>query len=326
MLPKLSKFMFLFVLIGTAFCQNRNLFTGKWTESDIREMLLSAEEFRFIPKAGDRNDWEAIPATVRNDYIARSEQYSGASWVTPKASMFLDFVRNGNRSRYQGVRGGRRNQLQALVLGECMEGKGRFLDDIVNGVWTICEETYWGVPAHVGMQERGPGLPDVTEPTVDLFAAETGMQLAWTYYLVGAQLDSISPLIGERIRYEIGRRILDPCLERQDFWWMGYGGRIVNNWNPWICSNWLTTVLILEEDSGRRRAEPLAEEDGSVGVEESRHGDGAARRQRRRRSAEEGRGRARRQERLDRGGAGAGRHATAVATRTGVGGNRARKS
>ncbi len=132
-----------------------------------------------------------------------------------------------------------------------MEGKGRFLDDIMNGVWAICEETYWGVPAHVGLQKKGSGLPDVTEPTVDLFAAETGMLIAWTYYLVGDQLSKISPLITERMRYEVERRIISVNLDRHDFWWMGFD-RTVNNWNPWICSNWLTAVLVFEEDSSRR--------------------------------------------------------------------------
>jgi hypothetical protein len=76
--------------------------------------------------------------------------------------------------------------------------------------------------------------------------------LAWTDYLVGDELDTISPLIRERIRYEVDRRVISVNLERRDFWWMGFGGRVVNNWNPWICSNWLTSVLILEKDSERR--------------------------------------------------------------------------
>jgi hypothetical protein len=33
---------------------------------------------------------------------------------------------------------------------------------------------------------------------------------------------------------------------------MGFGGRVVNNWNPWICSNWLAAVLILEKNEARR--------------------------------------------------------------------------
>jgi hypothetical protein len=69
---------------------------------------------------------------------------------------------------------------------------------------------------------------------------------------VGDKLDSISPLIRERIHHEVDRRILSVNLERDDFWWTGFGGRVVNNWNPWICSNWLTAVLILEKDTERR--------------------------------------------------------------------------
>jgi hypothetical protein len=38
---------------------------------------------------------------------------------------------------------------------------------------------------------------------------------------------------------------------------MGLGSpqqRRVNNWNPWICSNWLATALLLEEDDALRVA------------------------------------------------------------------------
>jgi hypothetical protein len=41
-------------------------------------------------------------------------------------------------------------------------------------------------------------------------------------------------------------------LERDDFGWMGFRGERVNNWNPWICSNWLTSALIAERDEARR--------------------------------------------------------------------------
>ena len=51
---------------------------------------------------------------------------------------------------------------------------------------------------------------------------------------------------------EVNRRILTPNLERDDFWWMGFRGGRINNWNPWINSNWLTVVLLLEQDEERR--------------------------------------------------------------------------
>jgi len=232
--------------------EEKDLLSGAYTSEKLKEILVDAEDWHPFPKASERKGWEMLPEKVRTAHILRAENFLEGDWETPKASIFLEYVRNGNRSNFQNVSFGRRAQLAELVLGECMEGEGRFLDDILNGVWTICEETYWGVPAHVGAQKRGSGLPDVTEPTVDLFAAETGMLLAWTDYLLGEQLDEISPLVGERIRFEVDRRIMDVNLERDDFWWMGFGGRTVNNWNPWICSNWLAAVLILEVDPERR--------------------------------------------------------------------------
>jgi hypothetical protein len=162
----------------------------------------------------------------------------------------------GNRSNYQRARYERRHRLRDLVLAECMAGEGRFLDEIVNGIWTTCEETYWGVPAHISMQRAGVDLPDVEEPTVDLFAAETAALLAWTSYLLGARLDGVSPLVRRRIRVETQRRVLDPCLARDDFWWMSFdpGAHSVNNWNPWINSNWIASALLLESDEEKRAA------------------------------------------------------------------------
>jgi hypothetical protein len=178
-------------------------------------------------------------------------------WDVLPATSFLEYQRNGNRSRFEAVRNRRRNKLQALVIAECDEAKGRFVDEIANGVWLICEESFWGVPAHLGAQRAGTGLPDISEPIVDLFAAETASLLSWTHYLVGPQLAGVSKLIAERIRLETARRVLDPCLTRDDFGWMGFSGRPVNNWNPWICSNWLTAVLIQERDEKHRQAHVL---------------------------------------------------------------------
>jgi len=78
--------------------------------------------------------------------------------------------------------------------------------------------------------------------------------LAWTDYLLGSHLDAGSPLLRTRLQGEIQARILNPTLERDDFWWMGFGDRRVNNWNPWINSNWLTCALLVEGDSERRFA------------------------------------------------------------------------
>jgi hypothetical protein len=241
--------------VATGAAQDKaGLLADAWPAEALEAGLLPPEAWHPYPKIGEAGRWAKVPEAVRAAQVLLAERSLGAVWAVPRATVFLDFVRDGNRTRYEEVSFGRRVRLADAVLAEAIEAKGRFLDEIVDGVWTICEESFWGVPAHIGAQKRGPGLPDVTEPVVDLFAAETAMLLAWTDYLVGDALDRVSPLLRERIRLEIDRRVLGPCLARDDFWWMGFGGHAVNNWNPWIVSNWLAAALLVEKDPARRAA------------------------------------------------------------------------
>ena len=226
----------------------------KYSEVTLRELILTYSDFHPFPRACERERWEGLPEELRSKWIQTGEQYLDFTWPPLPATRFMDFKRNGNRSEFERLHFKRRHVLASLVLAECMEGKGRFLDQIVNGIWAICEETFWGVSAHnIVSKYPGAPLPDVNEPIIDLFAGETAGLLAWTYYLLKPQLYDITPLICERIEYEIKRRVLDPYLERNDFWWMGFiPDRKVNNWNPWCNSNCLTAFLLVEKDMNRR--------------------------------------------------------------------------
>ena len=235
----------------------RNLIAKRVTLETLRSSLLAREKWHPWPTAVERERWEALPADVRKSLLDAGEKQLKGEWPVLTASLFLEFKRNGNRSHFEGIRNQRRSRLQELTVAECVEGKGRFMDEILNGLWATCEETYWGYPAHLSAQKAGFGLPDVTEPIVDLFAAETSAQVAWTLYLLGPALAKLSPLVLPRLYYEMDRRMLVPNLERDDFSWMGIAKpgrppRSLNNWTPWICSNWLTTALIAERDPNRR--------------------------------------------------------------------------
>ncbi len=231
--------------------RKRDLLASLWSADKLTAAANGA--FRLFPTAAERAGWEALPADAAAALVAAGERQLQTSWDVLPASAFLEFARSGNRSHYEAMRDRRRRKLQDLVLAECAESKGRFLDEIVNGIWLTSEETFWGVPAHLGAQKAKIGLPDVTEPIVDLFAAETAALLAWTLYLLETHLQQVSRLIPERIRFETSRRILTPCLER-NFSWMGFNGPPPNNWDPWICSNWLTSTLLVEPDPKRRGA------------------------------------------------------------------------
>jgi hypothetical protein len=228
----------------------RSLIANELSRVGTEKFLSTA--FHQFPRYDERAQWSSLPQSYKDNIVSAADKYIGFAWPTLKASLFLEFSQTGNRSHYEHDAEMRRNILGTLLIAECIEHKGRYLNDIANGVWATCEQSYWGYPAHLSLQKKKYGLPDVNEPTVDLFAAETASLIAWTYYFLGDKLDSISPAITERMINETERRIIIPNLERTDFWWMGYGDRTVNNWNPWIVSNWLTCVLIMEKDKKKK--------------------------------------------------------------------------
>ena len=197
---------------------------------------------QWLPKADDSFWLDSVPAEMRHSYIAYGEKYLGKQWTALPYSVFSQFRTNGNRVNYEGLNFEKRRQLAALVMAEIMEGKGRFMTDIIDGIGSFCEETWWGIPAHYG-----PSTPLTEDQTVDLFNAETANLIAWTRYMLQPEFDKFSPHLCLRIDREIERRILKPALEK-DYWWKKAG----MNWNPWICSNWLACVLICEKDEARK--------------------------------------------------------------------------
>lgn len=247
--------LILLVLSIHLYAQNneRNLMTANNSVESLSKTILEPEQWVLYPTGA--SEWQKIvPVSVFNQQIRVAEKLLGKDWPVLKASVFLEYERNGNRKNYQDISFERRNALSALVMAEMLEGKNRFLDDIINLVWAICEETYWGIPAHVNLQETGSGLPDVETPSVDLFAAETGALLAWTDYMIGDKFDAVNPFIRKRIYYETNRKIHEPYLKTKAYRYMGYNKsqRRPNNWNPWINSNVMASALLLEKDKVKR--------------------------------------------------------------------------
>jgi hypothetical protein len=230
----------------------RSLLSGKYTEAQLASVLVAPEKWTPYPRISDRAFWDNIDPTVRANFIRDAEKYLNFEWKTIPATFSLAFRRTGNRSNYDSRSFQKRGALGALLNGELAENKGRFVDQIINGVWSICEESWWGSSAHLPGGKRS-GLHDVTNPFVDLFVGTTGAALAWTDYFLGEKFDTVSPNIRSRVRYEINRRLLEPVLSKKH-WWVGdrNRGSAPNNWNPWICSNWLVCALLVETDAAAR--------------------------------------------------------------------------
>ena len=196
----------------------------------------------ILPQADDAFWCDSIPQEMRQSYIQYGERYLGKSWTALPWTVFAENKINGNRVNYEAACFEKRRQLAAIVMAEIMEGKGRFINDIINGVGSFCEETWWGIPAHYNKR-----IPLSGNQEVDLFNAETASLVVWTRYMLEKPFNQFSPDLCQRIDQEIERRILIPALKK-DYWWKTAG----MNWNPWICSNWLACVLICEKDEARK--------------------------------------------------------------------------
>ena len=231
----------------------RNLLE-KFSLTDISSSLIAKEQWKPFPTTPA--EWKAVlPDTIIKQLICYGETAAKKPFQSISASVAMEYLRTGDREAYQKQSFSKRNQLMDMVLAESIENKGRFTEAIMNGVWSICEESFWGVAAHLGTQKAGNGLPDVEDITVDLFSAETGTVLALADYFAGPSLEKISKLIRPRIYYEVNRRILLPLERNSDrYSYLGSGKRDVgvNNWNPWVISNWMAASLLLEKETARR--------------------------------------------------------------------------
>src|ERR1700722_3075781 len=226
LLPFLA--VIVFSLPTDAQLTSRHLLQKDLGTEDLQQVLVSQRRWQPFPQAAA--GWEKIlPDSIRARLIQNGEACLTAPFPNVPATVTLDFFRNGNRTRYEGLSFGKRNRLWALVLAESVEGKGRFLDAILDGIWSISEETFWGASAHLFLQKGGRGLPDAENPVVDLFAAETAANLAWADYFIGPELDSISPLVRRRIFYEVNRRIFVPLLTAK-YDWLGAGDKDAGNY------------------------------------------------------------------------------------------------
>ena len=250
---KPSVFLILAFYAFSTNAQQQDLLSGRYSVAELQKILTPHSEWTPFPKIDDREGWSKADPEMMRSYLHKAESYLTYEWPYIPATKSLLIERTGDRDEYQGISFKKREVLGTMLLAEIYENKGRFIDPIIDGVWSICEESFWGVPAHLPKTKEISGLVNTSDPFVDLFAAETGTLLAWVDYFLGEKFDAVSPQIRKRIYNETNHRIFQPLMNKPHGWMStNENGRRPNNWNPWICSNWLNTALLLERDDAIR--------------------------------------------------------------------------
>lgn len=227
----------------------------------IRGSLKSSDQWVHYPKASDRKAWDEI---LKDDLQKKRhlelmfliQGLPENPYPILTAKLFMEFKRNGNRDNYEQVYFKRRQNFALFVLAECFEGKGEFIDQVIEGFWQILCEPTWVIPAHArvgrssaaALDHSDDPLPNDTMETVDLFSAETAMVLAQALYLLEDQLIAVSPNLVIRVRNEIERKVLKEVEKCQDGfgWWNGH-----NNWAIWCSFNILGAAFYVIKDLDR---------------------------------------------------------------------------
>jgi hypothetical protein len=127
--------------IFPAQAEERNMLSQLYSEQEIDGLLLSGNSWITFPEYTDRKAWEEIPENIRIEIIRKGEESLNFEWGVVKATDYLEFVRSGDRRVMQDPYSARRRALQNMVLAELTEGEGRFLDQIINGIWALSEQT-----------------------------------------------------------------------------------------------------------------------------------------------------------------------------------------
>jgi Heparinase II/III-like protein len=245
----------LFFLSSFSIHAQKGLLAKRLAGRDVADLLLPASKWVTYPAYADRAGWDKLTGSRRAEIIKDAEKFLNYEWKVVKATDYLAFERTGNRDIMQNPFGQNNTALGNLFMAELAEGEGRFLDQIINGVWHTCEMSTWVLSAHLPVQRSKRSLPDIDETIIDLTSGDISSMMSWIHYFMSGAFDKVNPVISARIRKEVKSRMLDPYLQRSDFWWMALTGspdQMVNNWNPWCNFNALTSFLLMESDPKRR--------------------------------------------------------------------------
>lgn len=229
----------------------RNYLSGNTSAQSLVSKVKVSAEWVPYPDYTDRAGWDALLGENKQTLIRRGERLLSYEWKVVPATAYLAYERTGNRNIMQDPNSANTNALSDLVLAELAEGKGRFTDQIINGVFYQCERTSWVLSAHLTAQLSKRTLPDHTDQVIDLGSGELGALLAWTYYFFNEEFDKVNPVISRRLKKELFDKIIHPYRTIDRYWWMAFEPRedgMVNNWNPWTNFNCLQVIALIEQD------------------------------------------------------------------------------
>jgi hypothetical protein len=195
---------------------------------------------KLLGKAADPAFWAEVREGEQYrfllDSLLRRYEIDGVGEIPSLSySAYRRFVFDGDREEYETPYFKRRRMMNVLAI-MCLIYPERedCLVKLMDVIYAVCDEYTWCLPAH--QTELGVN----NNRHIDLFAAETGFCLAEIYTLLA---DRFEPLISDRIRVEIDRRIVQSFLDTTFFW-----ERVGMNWAAVCMGSVSCTFMLMRPD------------------------------------------------------------------------------
>ncbi len=211
------------------------------TVVDLELLLAKSPRAALLPELQTRPVSE-LAETEHGAAILNWARKAPETTTIPETTYtrYRQFRRMGARAPYEGPYFKKRQLLAQEVMAAWLGNDDSRIDRLNDLIWSICEETTWVAPAH-----------EKNVWTIDLFSAETAVNLAHVLELLG---DRLPEEVRDRVRAEIKSRIMDLYLEHgSEYWWAA--GR--NNWTG-VCAGSIGQTFLLLEDDVERQAQALA--------------------------------------------------------------------
>ncbi|MGL5261491.1 MAG: heparinase, partial [Bacteroides sp.] len=148
--------------------QTQKLLQSLATKKDLQASILPIDSWVKYPQYTNRHEWSKLFGKDKKHIITQAEKQLNYSWQAVTATSYLEFERSGNREAMEVPFNANIKAISSLLLGELAEGKGRFIDALVDGVYFTCEMTSWSLAAHQIMQPTHRALPTPINPVIDL--------------------------------------------------------------------------------------------------------------------------------------------------------------
>lgn len=184
------------------------------------------------PKYSEREKWDEITKGCKNQLIAAGEKRLKHEWFNMSASQYLDYEKTGNRALFKKEETNR-TALKELALAELAEGEGRFMNQIIDGVWAFSQKWTWSHPQHTKSQKSKRTLPIYEERPITYHSSAVAAQLALIWYLFEEEFNKADPSISTALKNAMELNIFTPYMNKHQAGhsWMGFNPefKIINN-------------------------------------------------------------------------------------------------